>query len=340
MASSERYGVLLANTGSPSEPTPKAVRSYLSKFLMDPCIVPMNKVGWWLILHLFILPKRGRTSAAKYQEIWTDEGSPLIVTHERIQEKMSAVLEEQGVDAVLRCGMSYSDPSVSDCLEEMRAAGCTKLVVLPLYPQSAYSTVGAVHGVFDRAMTAMKWQVPIDFIDNYHDDPVYIQAVADSILEAGFEPDSDDRILFGFHSVPLEDIEDGDTYELQTSASSLQIASELGIERERWTIGYQSRFDKGRDWLSPYVSEVIERLAQGGSGRVFYVCPNFSVDCLETYYDIDHEHKPRYYDLMRQAGKEPAEDSMVRVPCLNDSPGQIATLTSVLMPHLKGEARG
>ena len=335
VASSERLGVLLVNTGTPSEPTPKAVREYLAKFLMDPCIVPMNKVCWWLILHICILPSRGRKSAAKYEKIWTEEGSPLDVAHRGIQEKLSRALDEAGVDAVLRCGMSYSSPSVRECLEEMRAAGCARLVVLPLYPQSAYSTVGAVHGVFDRAMTEMRWQLPIDFIDNYHDDPVYLRSIADGIRAAGFDADSDDRLLFAFHSVPLVDIDNGDTYELQVDASCKAIAEQLGIGKGCYDIGYQCRFDKGREWLSPYVDEVLARLAETGTGRLFYVCPNFSVDCLETLYDVEYEHKPRYLEALRAAGVQPTEESSIYVPCLNDSPAQIETLYHVLEPHLR-----
>ena len=335
MASSERLGVLLVNTGTPSEPTPKAVREYLARFLMDPCIVPMNKACWWLILHICILPSRGRKSAAKYEKIWTEEGSPLDVAHRGIQKKLSAALDEAGVDAVLRCGMSYSAPFVRDCLEEMRSAGCTRLVVLPLYPQSAYSTVGAVHGVFDAAMTDMKWQVPVDFIDNYHDDEAYLGAIAASIRAAGFEPGSDDHVLFAFHSVPLVDIENGDSYDKQVDYSCRAIAQKLGIDEDRWDVGFQCRFDKGRDWLSPYVDEVLGRLAESKPGRLFYVCPNFSVDCLETLYDIDHEHKPRYLEALRAAGVETNDESCIRVPCLNDGEAQIEVLYDVLEPHLR-----
>ena len=335
MVPQERYGVLLVNTGSPSEPTPQAVRQYLSEFLMDPAILPMNRIAWWLILHLFILPKRGVRSAAKYERIWTDEGSPLVVVTSELEDKLIEQIEMEGVDAVVRCCFSYGEPSIAGSLEEMRAAECTKLVVLPMYPQSAYSTCGAVRGNFKRIFEPMGWDVPVEIIDNYHDNPVYIRSIADSIRRAGFDPASDDRLLFAYHSIPLVDIENGDTYELQTSATSLQVATELGIDHGRWSIGYQCRFDKGRTWLSPYVDEVLDRLAEGGRGRLFYVCPNFSIDCLETLYDVQYEHKQRYLDRLQEAGVEPSEDLFVYVPCLNASNAHVRTLCDVLDPYLK-----
>ncbi len=307
MQEGDRTGILLVNTGTPDEPRPHAVRKYLARFLMDPRIAPMNRVGWWFVLHLFILPKRGRASAEKYARIWTDEGSPFTVAHGKLVRGLDAQLAEEGLDAVVRCAMSYSAPFVRDAVRELKEAGCTRLVVLPLYPQSAHSTTGSVSDGVARALRRERWNVPCDFVDNYHDDPTYVRAIAASLRHAGFDPGSDDKVLFSYHSIPLADIEAGDTYELQTGASSLQIAGELGIERNRWTIGYQCRFDKGREWLSPFTRDVLARWAEADVGRVFFVCPNFAVDCLETLYDIEHELKPFYFDQIRKAGREPRD---------------------------------
>ena len=230
----KRSGVLLVNTGTPTVPKPRAVRKYLAKFLMDKRIAPMNRAGWWFVLHLFILPKRGRASAEKYQKIWTDEGSPFTIAHQKLEAGLGAAFEDEGLDVAVRCAMSYSDPSVLDCVRELKGAGCTRLIVLPLYPQSAYSTTGSVSDSVERALKKARWDVPCDFVDNYHDDPTYIRAIAASIEHAGFKVDSDDKVLFSYHSIPLVDIEAGDTYELQTGATSLQVASELGIDRNRW----------------------------------------------------------------------------------------------------------
>ena len=190
----KRSGVLLVNTGTPAVPKPRAVRKYLAKFLMDKRIAPMNRAGWWFVLHLFILPKRGRASAEKYQKIWTDEGSPFTIAHQKLEAGLGAAFEDEGLDVAVRCAMSYSDPSVLDCVRELKGAGCTRLIVLPLYPQSAYSTTGSVSDSVERALKKARWDVPCDFVDNYHDDPTYIRAIAASIEHAGFKVDSDDKV--------------------------------------------------------------------------------------------------------------------------------------------------
>ncbi|WP_165249146.1 ferrochelatase [Adlercreutzia sp. ZJ141] len=333
--SQKRCGVLLVNTGTPSAPEPRSVRRYLAKFLMDKRIRPMNAVVWWFILHFFILPKRGRVSAEKYRAIWSDEGFFFATTHEKIEVGLQAALDAAGHDAVVRCAMSYSEPTIPRALREMKRLGCNQLVVLPLYPQSAHSTCGAVRDGVKRGLRKARWQVEHDVIDNYHDNGTYIRAIAASIRNAGFNPESDDRLLFSFHSIPMIDIENGDTYELQTSATSLQIASELGIERRRWTIGYQCRFDKSRQWLAPFTRDVLARWSQVDGPRIFCVCPNFAVDCLETLYDIDHDLKPYYFDMVRKAGREPDSTKFTYVPCLNRSKAHVQVLMSVLEPYMR-----
>ena len=336
MQAPDRCGVIIANTGTPKEPTPAAVRAYLKRFLMDKRIAPMNRLAWWFILQVGILPKRGRVSAEKYRSIWTDEGSPFTIAHEKLAAGLQDLFAQEGSDTIVRCAMSYGAPLMRTVVRELKEAGCTRLVVLPLYPQSALSTTGSVSDSVEWALKKERWEVACDFIDNYHDNPTYARAIAASIRHAGFDPDSGDKLLFSYHSIPLTDIEAGDTYELQAGASSLLVAGELGLERTRWTIGYQCRFDKGRDWLSPYTTEVLSRWAEADVGRVFFVCPGFSVDCLETLYDIDHELKPFYYDRIEGAGRMPTGDEFVYVPCLDRSKAHVKVLADVLQPYREG----
>lgn len=327
-------GVLLVNTGTPAAPKPHAVRKYLGKFLMDKRIAPMNRVAWWFILHLFILPKRGRASAKKYAEIWTDEGSPFTIAHEKLQQGLQQFYDESGRNVIVRQAMSYGEPTIKHAVRELQNAGCTRLVVLPLYPQSAYSTAGSVTDSAERLVKGALAERTV-VVPDYHNNSVYARAIAASIRHAGFDPASNDRLLFSFHSIPLVDIEAGDTYELQTGASSLQIASELSLERTRWTIGYQCRFDKGREWLSPFTKDVLARWAQAGDGRVFLVCPNFAVDCLETLYDVEHELRPIYLDELRRADRVLKGRELIYVPCLNKSKAHVKVLASVLEPYLE-----
>lgn len=334
MSELKTVGVLLVNTGTPDAPKPRAVRKYLARFLSDPRICPMPKVPWWFILHLCILPKRGRVSAKKYAKIWTRDGSPFTIAHEKLMRGLQAQYDAEKAPVIVRVAMDYSRPFVADKLAELQSLGCVRVVVLPLYPQSALSTTGSVKDHVRHALEKLNWNVDTCIIDNYHDNPTYIRAIAASIKHAGFDVDSNDKLLFSYHSIPLNDVEQGDTYELQTGASSLLIASELGLDRVRWTIGYQCRFDKSRKWVSPYTKDVLKRLAEHSDARLFMVCPNFAVDCLETLYDIDYEFKPMYFDDMIEAGRTMDEDCFHYVPCLDKSKAHVQVLYSVLEPYV------
>lgn len=329
-------GILLVNTGTPAKPNPHEVRKYLSQFLMDRHIVPMNPALWWVILHLFVLPQRGRASAAKYEKIWTEDGSPFALAHENLESRLNELLRQEHIPAMVRCAMNYGEPSVCRCLQEMKDAECTHVVVLPLYPQSAYSTTGSVCDTVARAFKRIHWDVAYDIIDNYHENTAYISAIVHSIKDAGFNVDSDDVILFSYHSIPFVDINAGDTYPEQVKISSAQIAQELGIDRFRWTIGFHSRFDKEREWLSPFTHDIIMRWAQGGGKRVFLLCPNFAVDCLETLYDITYELEPLYLDYANVAERVSGKDNFVYVPCLNATDTHCRVLLSVLQPYIEG----
>ncbi|MCI8367505.1 MAG: ferrochelatase [Eggerthellaceae bacterium] len=342
--------VLLVNTGTPAEPTPRAVRKYLAQFLFDKRIAPINRIPWWFILHLCILPVRGKKSAEKYRQIWTPEGSPLVVTQGKLAAGLEKHYQAQGAPVVVRSAMNYGEPSVSSQVKALKKAGVERIVVLPLYPQAAYSTTGAVKDAVAKAVRKRHFKGDVTVIENYHNDPVYLKALAAAIKNAGYDPDSDDRLLFTYHSVPLKDLEAGDDYELQTGASSLGIAGELGLDRKQWTIGYQCRFDKERQWLSPFTTNILKAWAENsGDARVFIVCPNFAIDCLETLYDINGHFVPKYlgdkesFRLYGTAadGSSPqrrydsaTQEEITYVPCLNATRAHVKVLTHVLEPYL------
>ncbi len=330
-----RVGLVLANTGTPLAPTPKAVKRYLGRFLTDRRIMPMNPFAWRIILNLFILPKRSKVSARKYEAIWTDEGSPLQVIHRKLVRAMRSYYAARGNDVRVELFLNYGEVKFEDVLRKLQDEGCERIVVLPLYPQSAYSTCGCISDCVDDAVKRLSLNLPVSVVEGYADNHTYQRAIAASIEAAGFNVDSDDRLIFSFHSIPLNDIDAGDTYELQVGSSSLMIASELGIDRRRWTIGYQCRFDKGREWLKPFTADVLKRWAESGQGRVFYVCPNFAVDCLETLYDVGHEIKPHFLEMARNAGKPFDEDDFIYVPCLNATKAHVRVLTDVLKPYIE-----
>lgn len=313
-----KRGIIIANTGTPAAPTPDAVRSYLSEFLSDPRICPINPAAWKLILHAFILPRRSRTSAAKYQRIWTEQGSPLLANMALLASKLEAGMG----DAPVRVAMSYGSPSMTEALRELRAAGCSQLTVIPLYPQGAFSTTKVIEDKLQGALDRLGWSPDLAFVEGYCDHDLYLDAIADSVRDAGFA--DGDALLVTFHSIPMKDVNAGDSYADQAKATAQAVADRLELSPDRWRVGFQSRFDS-RAWVGPFTAEVLGQL-HVGDGRLFVVAPNFAIDCLETFYDIDEVMRREWVE--GTGGKRP--DAFVYVPCLNDSDAHVRLLSALI----------
>ena len=284
-------GVILANTGSPDSSEPDDIERYLREFLMDDRIRQLPKPLWKYLLNRHILPKRKNSSAERYRFIWTEEGSPLVVIQQQLAEKVQALFgANSGV--LVRSAMSYGRPSIVDSLRELREAGAERIVLLPLYPQSAYSPTMAVVDSFWRAQDEIDWHPESTVIDNYHDDPGYIAAIVRSIRDAGFDAEAGDRLVLSLHAIPLKDEAAGDTYRSQVAESTRLIAEALGVKVDSITVAFQSVFgpDKSK-WTAPLTRDVLQSW-YGEDFRVVLACPGFSVDCLETLYDIPYEMVP------------------------------------------------
>lgn len=346
-----KRGIIIANTGTPDAPEPEAVKRYLREFLSDPRICPMNPLVWKIILNTCILPRRSVASARKYQGIWTPEGSPLAVTMASLARKLEAALAASAGAAadtapMVRSAMSYGSPSLAAALAEFQREGCEEVLLIPLYPQSAFSTTESVLDRTRRTLAELGWNPPLATVHDYGDHPLYQTAIADSIRAAGFDSTAGDRLLFAFHSIPLADIAAGDTYGDQARSTAQTIARCLGLAPEEWGIGFQCRFDKSRRWLGPFTKETLEHLMESppAGGRLFVVAPNFSIDCLETLYDIEVELRDSHRSLAGSA--EPAggtqgsqapeagrggSKAMRYIPCLNDSEAQVRLLCALIV---------
>ncbi|WP_165253589.1 ferrochelatase [Adlercreutzia sp. ZJ304] len=317
----DKLGILIANTGSPSAPTPDAVRIYLREFLNDPRIRPMNPILWKAILGAFILPKRSVASAEKYQSIWTTQGSPLSASMASLARKLENNLDE----CIVKETMSYGSPSMPDTLRELRDAGCDQLIAIPLYPQSAYSTTGVVKDKLNAALAKLNWNPKLTFVENYWEQEAYLDAVANSVLAAGFS--KNDKLMIAFHSIPMRDVTAGDTYAEQAKVTAAEIANRLHLAPDCWRIGFQCRFDS-RKWVGPFTTEALQHL-QNSVGKLFVVAPNFSIDCLETLHDIEVTLRQNYLRINQDA----SPDSFVYVPCLNDSDAHVHILKTLIYPQ-------
>jgi ferrochelatase len=321
-----RIGVLLVNLGTPAAPTAQAVRPYLKQFLSDPRVVEIPRLVWWPILNGIILNTRPAKSAAKYASIWMEEGSPLKVHTERQASLLAGYLTQAG-HPELKVGwaMRYGAPSIPDSLNALRAQGCTRILVIPAYPQYASSTTASVMDEVARSMQHWRNLPEIRYIRNFHDDPGYIAALAGSVREHWAQHGQADKLLMSFHGVPRRTLELGDPYHCECYKTARLVGEALALPPERLMVTFQSRFGKA-EWLQPYTQPTLEALAAGGLGRVDVMCPGFTADCLETLEEISMECREAF---LEHGGKE-----FHYIPCLNERHDWIAALTALCRQHL------
>ncbi|MFC1750872.1 ferrochelatase [Pseudomonadota bacterium] len=327
-AAKERIGVLVCNLGSPDAPTPSAVRRYLAEFLWDPRVIEISRPLWWLILNGIILRTRPKKSAHAYQSVWTDEGSPLFVTSKRQSESLQFALEERVRGPVtVELAMRYGNPSIAEGLRRLHAANARRILVLPLYPQYSATTTASV---FDAVMDELKtwrWMPEMRYINHYHDDQRYIQALNNSVLDHYRREGKSEKLIFSFHGMPTRYFTNGDPYFCECQKTARLTAEALCLRDDQWMVTFQSRFGK-EEWLKPYTDKTLEQLAKDGVKKVTVVCPAFSADCLETLEEIEVENR----DIFLKAGGE----SFSYVPALNDRQDHIEALAELAVRHMQG----
>jgi protoporphyrin/coproporphyrin ferrochelatase len=333
-----RIGVLLAQLGTPDAPTPAALRRYLRQFLSDPRVVEKNRVLWWFVLRLLVLPRRPRRSAALYRRIWSRDGSPLLVISRSQARALDAALngrEPARFKVVL--GMRYGSPSIGSAVRELRDWGADRLLLFPLYPQYAAATTASTYDEVFRELSRLRFVPALRVVPPYYAHPAYIDALAQSAREAMTPlPRPPGRILISFHGIPQRFVESGDPYASHCEATADALAARAGWEKGTYLLSYQSRAGR-QPWLRPYTDETLMELGRAGVRDVVVICPGFVADCLETIDEIGHVGLEQF----RSAGGE----SLRLVEGLNDRPRWIAAMTEIVLEELQGwnrarEARG
>jgi ferrochelatase len=319
-------GVLLANLGTPDEPTPAAVRRFLAEFLSDPRVVDLPRLLWLPVLYGVILLVRPRRSARAYREIWTPAGSPLLVHTLALARALEQRLDERlPGPVVVAAGMTYGKPAIATALGQLRAAGAQRVVVLPLYPQYSATTTASVYDRVEAALAASGWRPDLLRIEDYHDDAAYVGAVADSLAPQARAIAAGAQLLFSFHGLPQRYVDAGDPYQSQCETTARRVAERLALPAAGWSVSYQSRVGR-ESWLMPYTDERLAGLAAAGTRRLAVVCPGFAVDCLETLEEI----ALRGRETFLEAGGTQFE----YVPCLNDSPAHVECLAQLVLDRL------
>lgn len=304
-------GILLTNLGTPDSPTPKAIRRYLKEFLSDPLVVDTPRWLWWPILYGIILPLRPRKAGKAYQKIWTKAGSPLRVISVLQTEVLQQTISES---ATVALAMRYGSPSINDGLAKLQQAGVDKIIVLPLYPQFSHTTTTSTFKAINTVLASWKSTPELSLIQNYHDHPAYITALANTVRTHWQQHAQPDVLLMSFHGIPQRYCDEGDPYHTQCQRTATLLADALNLSQTQWKISFQSRV--GREpWLQPYTFQALQQLAEQDTKSIHVICPGFSADCLETLEEIAIENR----DVFLEAGGK----TFSYIPCLNAQPDHI-----------------
>lgn len=319
MNNHKKLGILLANLGTPQAPTSQAVKAFLSQFLHDQRVVDMSRWLWCPLLHGIILPTRSPKVAKLYQSIWMDEGSPLMVYSRRQRDKL-AELSQRPVEL----GMTYGEPSLLEGVRKLQQQGAEQIVVLPLYPQYSATTTAAVFDGLAKALRQLPVVPELHFIRDYHDHPLYIQALAESVRASWQLHGQGDLLLCSYHGIPKRYAQNGDIYPEHCQKTTELLAQALGLPQDKVMMTYQSQFGK-EEWLQPYTDKTMEALPRQGIKKLDVICPAFSVDCLETLEEIAEQNQ----EIFLHSGGE----AFHYVPCLNDSQSHIELMAALVKAH-------
>ena len=326
---SPKIGVLLLNLGTPDGTDYWNVRRYLKEFLSDPRVIETPKWLWWPILNLVILSFRPQKSGHAYAQIWDKEKneSPLRVIT-RDQAEALAVRMAGHDNVMVDFAMRYGNPSTKSVLEKMQAAGCQKILLVPLYPQySATTTATANDKAFD-ALAEMRWQPAVRTAPAYFDDPKYVETLGNSIRDGvaalDFEPDV---VITSYHGMPKTYLEKGDPYYCQCIKTTRLVREYLGWDEAKLMVTFQSRFGP-TEWLQPYTADTVEKLPGQGIKKIAILAPAFSADCIETLEEISIG--------VRESFMEAGGEKFAYIPCLNASPGGMDMIENMVRRELAG----
>ncbi|MCQ2002769.1 ferrochelatase [Rhizobium sp. NRK18] len=323
-----KVGVLLVNLGTPDGTDFKSMRRYLEEFLTDRRVIEWSRLFWYPILYGIVLNRRPGKVGKAYESIWNkDRNESYLRTYTRSQgEKMATALADLP-NVTVDWAMRYGQPSIASKIDALQQAGCEKILLFPLYPQYAASTTATVNDKAFEKLQQMRWQPALRTVPAYHDDPVYIEALANSVTShlasLDWEPE---KVITSFHGIPQSYFKKGDPYHCHCMKTARLLREKLGMG-DRLMITFQSRFGP-EEWLQPYTDKTVEKLAQEGVKRIAVMNPGFVSDCLETLEEIAGEAG---HIFLEHGGEK-----FTHIPCLNDSEDGMRVLEHVVRRELQG----
>ncbi|WP_377291131.1 ferrochelatase [Rhizobium sp. SG2393] len=324
-----KVGVLIVNLGTPDGTDYTSMRRYLKEFLMDRRVIEWSPLYWYPILFGIVLNKRPQKVGKAYEEIWNhDLDESYLRTYTRSQSDKLAAAFADHPKVRVDWAMRYGQPSIRSKMDELQKDGCEKILLFPLYPQYAAATTATVNDEAFKALLKMRWQPALRTVPRYHDDPVYIDALAVSIEKhlatLDWEPEV---VLTSYHGIPKSYFMKGDPYHCQCYKTTRLLRDRLGWSKEKLMVTFQSRFGP-EEWLQPYTDKTVEELAQRGIKRIAILNPGFVSDCLETLEEIAGEAGESF---LHNGGEK-----FAHIPCLNDSPEGMSVLEHIVRRELQG----
>ncbi|MBB5572962.1 MULTISPECIES: ferrochelatase [Rhizobium] len=326
---SGKIGVLLVNLGTPDGTDYTSMRRYLREFLTDKRVIEWSPWKWYPILFGIVLNTRPGKVGKAYETIWNKEkNESFLRTYTRNQSDLMAARLMDLPNVVVDWGMRYGKPSIGERIQVLKDQGCDRILLFPLYPQYAAATTATVNDKAFEKLMAMRWQPALRTVPDYHTDPTYIEALANSITRhlatLNWQPE---KILASFHGIPLSYSEKGDPYYRQCVETSRLLREKLGLSEDRFMLTFQSRFGP-EEWLQPYTDKTVESLAKEGTKRIAVLNPGFVSDCLETLEEIAEQAAESFH---HNGGEK-----FTHIPCLNDSEDGMRVLEKVVRRELLG----
>ena len=315
-----KTGILLVNLGTPDSTSWLDIRKYLKEFLSDKRVIEVNPIIWQIILNIFILTFRPSKTAKAYKEIWMEKEnmSPLRYYTQRQTSKLREEISNSNI--IVDFAMRYGNPSIKSVMAKMQKDGCENLIVLPLYPQYAAATTATVCDEVYRTLIKARWQPSLQIIPHYESEPLYIDALVNSInkkiSEINWQPD---LIIASYHGIPKKYFEKGDPYHCycqKTTRLMKEKFNKIPIETT-----FQSRFGP-QQWLQPYTDKTLETLPQSGKKNILVICPGFSSDCVETLEEISIQGKESF---LKSGG-----NNFDVIPCLNDNEDHLKLISTLV----------
>ena len=319
-----KTGVLIINLGTPDSTKWLDIRKYLKEFLSDKRVIEVNPIIWKIILNLFILTFRPSKTAHAYKKIWrkdTNESPLLFFTRSQAVKLNDKIGNEK---IIVDFAMRYGNPSIKSRLNSLKERGCEHIIILPLYPQYAAATTATVCDEVYRSLMNMRWQPSLQIIPHYESEPMYIDALVESIekkiKEINWKPD---LIISSYHGIPKSYFDKGDPYQCYCQKTTRLITEKFNKIEIKTT--FQSRFGP-QEWLKPYTDKTLEELPKQGIKNLLVICPGFASDCVETLEEIN------------MAGRETfiasGGENFDLIPCLNDNSKHIELFQHLINKHI------